>query len=175
MNIERIGYGAGHRDLVEQANLLRIFVGTDGVEVGHDEVTVLETNIDDATVSSWGLPSSDYGTPVRWRSVYHGRRHEEESSRCAADSALSASVSRTHRGFDLYAHRFAGDSTSTDDASQAASRSHSRRDAAGRSPRQTGLALGRDPNVAPEFEDCKRFALESGMPLAQVYQLVAAA
>ncbi len=55
MNIERIGYGAGHRDLVEQANLLRIFVGTDGVEVGHDEVTVLETNIDDATGEQLGF------------------------------------------------------------------------------------------------------------------------
>ncbi len=30
----------------------------------------------------------------------------------------------------------------------------------------------RQPNVAPEYEDCKRLALESGMPLAQVYQLV---
>ncbi len=47
MTIERIGYGAGRRELVEQPNLLRLFVGTAAAPVESDQVWVLETNLDD--------------------------------------------------------------------------------------------------------------------------------
>jgi uncharacterized protein (TIGR00299 family) protein len=51
MTVERIGHGAGARDLAEQPNLLRLFVGEAQV-VGmlaaeSDQVWVLETNLDD--------------------------------------------------------------------------------------------------------------------------------
>jgi pyridinium-3,5-bisthiocarboxylic acid mononucleotide nickel chelatase len=52
MTIEKIGYGAGTKDFVEQPNVLRLFVGTvsearssNGYE--QDEVWLLETNLDD--------------------------------------------------------------------------------------------------------------------------------
>jgi uncharacterized protein (TIGR00299 family) protein len=51
MTVERIGHGAGRRDLAEQPNLLRLFVGNTQVSglVGadSDQVYVLETNLDD--------------------------------------------------------------------------------------------------------------------------------
>jgi uncharacterized protein (TIGR00299 family) protein len=55
MTVERIGHGAGRRDFPEQANILRLFVGTakelegDGSSAGsdRDQVWVLETNLDD--------------------------------------------------------------------------------------------------------------------------------
>jgi len=55
MTIEAIGYGAGTKDLAEQANVLRIVMGQvemPAAEIGHlesDRVVVLETNIDDST------------------------------------------------------------------------------------------------------------------------------
>ena len=54
MSIDRIGYGAGTMDLREQANMLRVLMGTLGGklnsdEVERDHVVVLETNLDDAT------------------------------------------------------------------------------------------------------------------------------
>jgi uncharacterized protein (TIGR00299 family) protein len=49
MTIESIGYGAGQRDLQEQANLLRLIVGTASEDIGRDAVWVLETNLDDVT------------------------------------------------------------------------------------------------------------------------------
>lgn len=49
MTIERIGYGAGDKDLTEQPNVLRLIVG----ELADDSVTdsawMLETNLDDTT------------------------------------------------------------------------------------------------------------------------------
>ena len=48
MTIDRIGYGAGQRDLDEQPNVLRLLVGqsTHQNESG-EQVCVLETNLDD--------------------------------------------------------------------------------------------------------------------------------
>lgn len=55
MTIQRVGYGAGTRDLPGQANVLRVTIGQlhpagagDGMTEA-DRVTLLETNIDDAT------------------------------------------------------------------------------------------------------------------------------
>src|SRR5262249_52732587 len=51
MTVERIGLGAGTRDLSEQPNVLRVFVGTTADTVvspyESDQVWVLETNLDD--------------------------------------------------------------------------------------------------------------------------------
>ncbi|RMF39585.1 MAG: nickel pincer cofactor biosynthesis protein LarC, partial [Planctomycetota bacterium] len=48
MRIERTGYGAGHKELPEQANVLRAVVG-DIDTTGQDVVWLLETNLDDVT------------------------------------------------------------------------------------------------------------------------------
>lgn len=47
MTIEKIGYGAGEREFPDRPNILRILLGERGPAWGHDEMVVLETNIDD--------------------------------------------------------------------------------------------------------------------------------
>jgi uncharacterized protein (TIGR00299 family) protein len=47
MTTERIGYGAGQRDLSEQPNLLRLVIGEAAAAEERDQVVVLEANIDD--------------------------------------------------------------------------------------------------------------------------------
>ncbi len=54
MQISRIGYGAGHKDLAEQANILRVLIGRP-VAAEQDDVVVLETNLDDATGEQVGF------------------------------------------------------------------------------------------------------------------------
>lgn len=56
MTIDRVGYGAGSRDLPGQANVLRVLLGTaeaESVDCGQsiesDQAIVLETNLDDST------------------------------------------------------------------------------------------------------------------------------
>jgi uncharacterized protein (TIGR00299 family) protein len=50
MRIERIGCGAGTRELTEQANILRLMVGTAADEsAALEQIWVLETNLDDAS------------------------------------------------------------------------------------------------------------------------------
>ena len=47
LTIESIGLGAGTREVPEQANILRLFVGTVTLPAASDRVWVLETNLDD--------------------------------------------------------------------------------------------------------------------------------
>ncbi len=58
LTIERIGHGAGQRELLEQPNLLRVFVGTVAQSAAaddeQDDVWVLETNLDDVSAEVIG-------------------------------------------------------------------------------------------------------------------------
>jgi uncharacterized protein (TIGR00299 family) protein len=50
VRLERVGYGAGSRDIDEVANVLRITAGESLETVhSHDEMVMLETNVDDVT------------------------------------------------------------------------------------------------------------------------------
>ena len=49
MSIGQIGYGAGDRDLEQQANVLRLLVGESNDSQLTDQILVLETNLDDVT------------------------------------------------------------------------------------------------------------------------------
>jgi pyridinium-3,5-bisthiocarboxylic acid mononucleotide nickel chelatase len=51
---DTVGYGAGTRDPEKIANLLRVELGETTDSVGHDQVVVLETNIDDMTSEVYG-------------------------------------------------------------------------------------------------------------------------
>jgi pyridinium-3,5-bisthiocarboxylic acid mononucleotide nickel chelatase len=81
MKIERIGYGAGQRDLEQQANLLRLLVGETAASVAagapaSEQVWVLETNLDDisgeliahATTRLWTAGALDvYTTAIQMK------------------------------------------------------------------------------------------------------------
>ena len=47
MTVDRVGYGAGQRDIAAQPNLLRLSVGEAGGGLDRDQIVVLEANIDD--------------------------------------------------------------------------------------------------------------------------------
>jgi uncharacterized protein (DUF111 family) len=49
MTVEGSGYGAGDHDFVEQANVLRVVIGRSSGAVESTSVFVLEANLDDAT------------------------------------------------------------------------------------------------------------------------------
>ncbi len=55
MITDKIGYGAGTRDLAEQPNLLRVCLGTAKSGYESDTITVIETNIDDMSPQVYDL------------------------------------------------------------------------------------------------------------------------
>jgi pyridinium-3,5-bisthiocarboxylic acid mononucleotide nickel chelatase len=55
MSIEKVGYGAGTRDIQHHANVLRLTIGESQTEsLGRDVVTVLEANLDDLNPQVFG-------------------------------------------------------------------------------------------------------------------------
>lgn len=54
IKIEKIGIGAGTKDLEVQGNVLRLIVGEQDVRMGQDQVELLETNLDDVTGETVG-------------------------------------------------------------------------------------------------------------------------
>lgn len=49
MTIDSIGYGAGTRDIVGQANILRVLIGRTSDETPSETIIILETQVDDMT------------------------------------------------------------------------------------------------------------------------------
>src|SRR5262249_26469066 len=54
MSVEKIGYGAGTRDLERTPNVLRAMLGDAGASEETDVVVVIETNIDDMNPQFFG-------------------------------------------------------------------------------------------------------------------------
>ena len=55
MRVERVGYGAGDRDLAGTPNVLRVIVGHDDTAAGAQRVVVLECEIDDMNPQIYGV------------------------------------------------------------------------------------------------------------------------
>jgi len=55
MVVDKIGYGAGTKDLAEQSNLLRVSLGAAGGSYERDTINVVETNIDDMSSQIYDL------------------------------------------------------------------------------------------------------------------------
>jgi hypothetical protein len=170
MTIERIGYGAGQRDLPQQANVLRLLVGetSDAAQTG-DTVWVLETNLDDTSgevighclAQLWDAGALDvYTTAIQMKK---NRPGVKLSILCHMEkiAALEAIVFRETGTLGIR-------------------RWPAARHVLPREMRQVATAwgpvdgkLGRldDGSVhfAPEYESCRRIAAEHRVPLREVY------
>jgi len=169
MKIERVGYGAGTRDLPNLPNCLRVFVG-ESVE-GDSQVVVMETNIDDLTPEIAGYVSGRllaegaldvFLTPVQMKKNRPGMLltlivepgSEERFAQILFAETTTFGI-RHHRASRLVMER---ESVAV----------------------QTGFGevrvkVGRFRGVetaSPEYEDCRRIAERAGLPLREVYRLV---
>jgi len=55
MRVQRVGYGAGSRDLHERPNVLRVLIGEEDAGVSADTVVVVEADIDDMNPQIFGV------------------------------------------------------------------------------------------------------------------------
>ena len=174
MVLERIGYGAGEKDFPEVPNLLRLVLGkaAETIETfesaGADQVLVIETQVDDMNPELLGF--------LMERLLGAG----------ALDVAFSALQMKKNRPGTLVSvlaepgdlEKLSGivlaESTAIGLRYHAA-----RRIILARRIEQRATSLGTlgvkvlgNGRVVPEFEECRRVALESGLPLLEVYRTV---
>jgi pyridinium-3,5-bisthiocarboxylic acid mononucleotide nickel chelatase len=173
MKIEQVGYGAGQRDLAEQANVLRLFVGeaaASAAEAGRDQVCVLETNLDDisgelvgyCTARLWEAGALDvFTTAIQMKK---NRPGVKISVLCRPADAESLEAVLFGETTTLGVRRW------TADRRILARQAHAVETSWGRVEGKLGWSGGGAARFAPEFESCRRIAAERGVPLREVYE-----
>ena len=177
MTLERIGYGAGSRDLPDRPNVLRLWLGQalrQAQGAATPPMVLIETNIDDMTGEMLGYAlekllaqgaADAWLTPVQMKKNRPGvvlsvicREPEEEALArllLRETSTLGVRVRPVHR---WEAEREVLEFESS----------------LGMATVKVKRLPDEPPRVAPEYEACKLLAEASGLPLAEVYRIVQA-
>ena len=166
--LEGVGYGLGKRDLATQPNALRLLQGRAGREQA--EVLVVECEVDDLPGEGFGFLMERllaagaldvYFTPVQMKKNRPGTlvtllcRRSQLAELSGLLLAESGSLGcRYHAAFRLEAER---EILEVETAFGTVRIKRARLD-------------GRPLAAAPEFEDCRRLALASGIPWRDVYR-----
>jgi len=175
MRVAAVGYGAGDRTLADRPNLLRILVGEPAVAVGADDVLVLEATIDDMSPQLYehvlerllvAGARDAFLVPVimkRSRPATLLRVLAAPADRARLAGILFAETSTIGLRYSTWHRMVLTREERTVETAYGAVR----------------VKLARAPdgtlNVAPEFEDCRRVAIERGVPLKVVHQAALAA
>jgi uncharacterized protein (TIGR00299 family) protein len=169
MTVERIGHGAGKRDLAEQPNLLRLFVGQSSVAADADAVWVLETNLDDVPGEVIGYTIDRlfaagaldvWTTPIAMKKNRPGVLLSAIAPADAVGAVEDVLFRETHT-FGVRRHL--------------AQRHKLKREPAsvetpwGPVQGKLGWRDGQPPVFTPEYEDCARVARAHGVALHEVY------
>ncbi|HSS78024.1 MAG TPA: nickel pincer cofactor biosynthesis protein LarC [Thermoanaerobaculia bacterium] len=175
MILEGTGYGLGKKDLPHQANALRFLKGKSAVEPARAEVMVVEAEIDDLPGEGFGFLMERllaaggldvYFTPVQMKKNRPG--------------TLVTLLCRRPQLAEL-AGVLLAESGSLGCRYHAAARFEAEREilevptAFGTVRVKRARLDGRPLAIAPEYEDCRRLALASGVPWRDVYHAALAA
>jgi uncharacterized protein (TIGR00299 family) protein len=172
MLIRQVGYGAGTRDLEEIPNLLRIVLGEPHAITEADSVTIVETNIDDMNPEIFGFVMErlfeDGALDVIWIPVFMKKNRPGTMVQVICDEIDREAV----------VSRLLSETTATGVRHYPAGRTK-----LARKLREVTTSYGKvqvkevsDPTGrtfrVPEYEDCKKIALDQNIPLKLVYETI---
>lgn len=169
MTIERIGYGAGQKDLEQQANLLRLLVGRSDDAPGEERLWVVETNLDDMSGELVGHTIGrlwDAGALDVYTNAIQMKKNRPGvtlSVLCGADQVATVEAILFRETTTLGVRRW-----------QVERRKLRRETRQVETPwgKVDGVVAWLDAKSArfsPEFESCRRLADAQGLPLKTVY------
>ncbi len=169
INVERIGYGAGRDDL-PHPNLLRLVVGTSESTSGKETVAVIETNIDDMNPQFYDYVMEKllamevlevFITPVLMKKNRPGHLL---TVICSSEKLPSVAkfLFKETTTLGLRWHEEEREKTDREILPL--------RTKYGRIRFKWARWEGRIVNLSPEYDDCKRVALERGVPLKDVFE-----
>jgi uncharacterized protein (TIGR00299 family) protein len=172
MRVKSVGYGAGGRDPEGRPNVLRVWLGE--TEPPGKRMRLLETNVDDMTPELLAYAqealmaagaADAWFTPIQMKK---GRPATMLSVLCqeALESALVSLLLRETSTLGVRVR-----DVSRYEAEREVLEFES---SLGPAAVKVKRLPGEEPRVAPEYEVCRRIAQERGLPLAEVYRIVAA-
>lgn len=174
MVIENVGYGAGQKDLPDRPNLLRILIGRRKTEDQTDTVVILETNIDDTNPEWLGYLMDrlfDAGAldvvflPVQMKKNRPGiqlqvmGRPEQKDLLMGIMFNESSTLGIRFR----YGQRKVLESCVTETDSPW-----------GKIRVKKVIKTDGEPFLLPEYEECRKVALENNLPLKDIFYWVMA-
>jgi len=175
MRIQHIGYGAGSRELESRPNLLRIIVGKaarQAQDVAADQVWIVETNIDDMNPEIFGFVMDrlfeDGALDVYWIPVYMKKNRPGTLVQVLCET----------QNRDAIIERLFSETTSIGIRYYEARRRLLARETFMLKSSFGQVAVKRigDPagqtRLVPEYEICKKIALEKKLPLRLVYETI---
>lgn len=178
MVIEKTGYGAGKKDFNESANLLRVIMGSSGEAQGRgggdEDLTVLETNIDDMSPQIAGYllerllgagALDAFFTPVQMKKSRPGVLltvlSDKKTAEALLDVIFSESTSIGVRTYPVQRRCLERKTVKI-------------KTLYGTVRVKVSVKDGRVLNAQPEYEDCKEAALKKNAPLKTVMDAVRA-
>lgn len=175
MEIEGVGYGAGSRDLEQRPNLLRIMIGQakgDETGVQNDQLLIIETCIDDMNPEFFGFLMErlfeDGALDVYWIPVFMKKNRP---------GTMVQVLCRMYQK-EAIANRILTETTSIGVRYYEVVRSILSREPAEIETVFGAVAVKKVENpdgsirVVPEYEVCRRIALEKNLPLRTVYERI---
>lgn len=172
MRIRQVGYGVGARELEEMPNLLRVVIGEPDTVYESDCVTVVETNIDDMNPEIFGFVMErlfeDGALDVVWIPIFMKKNRPGITIQVICKEADRETVVR----------RILSETTATGVRQYMAERCKlpRRRKDAMTSYGKVRVKEVSGPEgsvrVVPEYEECRRIALEKNIPLKTVYEAI---
>ncbi|HEY7388888.1 MAG TPA: nickel pincer cofactor biosynthesis protein LarC [Bryobacteraceae bacterium] len=164
MKITRIGYGAGDRDFPEQPNVLRVLVGEPTNAAESTAVAVLEANIDDSNPQVLA-----YATERLFEAGALDVTLQPVIMKKGRPGHLLQVIAKPQDRETLAQIVFAETSTLGLRIYQAERRVQARRFTDVETPYGVvRVKIACEGGYAPEYEDCRKRAIEAGVPLREV-------
>ena len=174
MTVEKVGYGAGTRDFEAWPNVMRVWIGEEIKPVGSEDMILLETNIDDMSPEIYGylmeklfaMKALDvWFTPIQMKknrpavmlSVLAPRHAEFDLIQTIMQETSTLGI-RVSPAFRHIAEREIIEFDST----------------VGHTKVKVKRFVGNILSIHPEYEECRRIALERNISLQEVYRIVEA-
>jgi uncharacterized protein (TIGR00299 family) protein len=175
MRIEQIGYGSGHKDFVEQANVLRLFVGTVETPTEADRIWVLETNLDDVP-GEWIGYCQERLFAAGALDVFTQPISMKKNRPATLLTVLASEAVLPLLEDILFAETATfGVRRYPVERRKLQRRAHTVQTPWGPIQGKLGWRDGQPPQFTPEYEDCARIARANELPLRQVYEAARAA
>lgn len=169
MKLEKTGYGAGARDL-EIPNVLSVLIG-DEIEEGHEDVTLIETNIDDVSAEVLGYTMEsllEHGALDVWFTPIGMKKNRP---------AVLLSVLIPSSYSEQFIDKIFTETSTLGIRVSRQSRAVAEREIIqvdtplGRIHVKVGKYKGKIISVAPEYDDCRKIAAQKDVPIREVYDL----
>jgi pyridinium-3,5-bisthiocarboxylic acid mononucleotide nickel chelatase len=169
LTVETIGLGAGTREVADQANVLRLFIGTIEIPASSDRVWMLETNLDDLPGEVVGYTTlklmeagalDAFVTPIQMKKNRPGVMVSvlcDDAKIPAMEEILFRETATLGvRRYPVSRHKLQRRNVEVDTSF-------------GMIRGKLGWLENRVPTFSPEYDDCARAASAAGVALREVY------